>query len=197
MKYCLKKITEVKPLNLDEVENNKKKIIEHFHSSSRIKQALVGEAILKDLLEKQKIKYDISGFYKDMNGKRYLMENKIYFNISHSYEFVLVATSKHKIGVDVEKIRKVNFNTVSVFATENEKKYIFSLKTEIEKRLFQIYCLKEAYFKMKGIIPNNYKEIEFFIQKDNYVTCSDSTISAKLLNNMKDYVAVIIEKVLN
>lgn len=119
--------------------------------------------------------------------------NNIYFNISHSNEYAIVATSNNKIGIDIEKIRKVNINIINYFCTTLEKKYILNSNNHY-KSLFEIFCLKEAYFKMLGTGITNLKEIEFKII-DNLITCNHPNLNIKLDYSINGYIIAIIENI--
>lgn len=175
------------------IYQEKKYKIKKYKKKMRKIQAITGEILLKNLLKKHyKIDYKDLTFYLNKYNKPYIKNKNIYFNISHSYNYVAVAISNKEIGIDIEKIRPTNINTINYFATDNEIKYILEDKTKITRRLFTIYTLKEAYFKMKGTNLDNIKDIEFNF-KDNKIICSDSNIKIKLINNKK-YIMAIIEK---
>lgn len=175
------------------IYQEKKDKIKKYKKKMRKIQAITGEILLKNLLKKHyKIDYKDLTFYLNKYNKPYIKNKNIYFNISHSYNYVAVAISNKEIGIDIEKIRPTNINTINYFATDNEIKYILEDKTKITRRLFTIYTLKEAYFKMKGTNLDNIKDIEFNF-KDNKIICSDSNIKIKLINNKK-YIMAIIEK---
>lgn len=175
------------------IYQEKKYKIKKYKKKMRKIQAITGEILLKNLLKKHyKIDYKDLTFYLNKYNKPYIKNKNIYFNISHSYNYVAVAISNKEIGTDIEKIRPTNINTINYFATDNEIKYILEDKTKITRRLFTIYTLKEAYFKMKGTNLDNIKDIEFNF-KDNKIICSDSNIKIKLINNKK-YIMAIIEK---
>lgn len=175
------------------IYQEKKDKIKEYKKKMRKIQAITGEILLKNLLKKHyKIDYKDLTFYLNKYNKPYIKNKNIYFNISHSYNYVAVAISNKEIGIDIEKIRPTNINTINYFATDNEIKYILEDKTKITRRLFTIYTLKEAYFKMKGTNLDNIKDIEFNF-KDNKIICSDSNIKIKLINNKK-YIMAIIEK---
>ena len=119
--------------------------------------------------------------------------NNLYFNISHSHDYSVVVTSNNPIGVDIEKIRKVNLNIINYFCTNKEKKYILNSEN-IYKNLFEIYCLKEAYIKMLGTNLSNIKNIEFII-KDNTISCPQNKNINIIINyDINNYIIAIIEK---
>ena len=126
-------------------------------------------------------------------GKPYITNSDIFYNISHSFEYIVTIISDKEIGIDIEKIRKTNLNCVNQFATPQERKYITANNQNIEKKIFEIYTLKEAYFKMKGNNLNNIKNVEFNIINNN-VICSDKNVSAYFINDLKDYVIAVCEK---
>ena len=182
MKYIIKNINDYKSINLDNFKTQLK------HRDDKLRSFL-GRLSLKEL--DNNYNENIIKFNK--YGKPYFIDNHIFFNISHSYDYVISVTSNNLIGVDIEKIREVNINTINQFATKNEKKYILSSKENIYKRLFQIYTLKEAYFKMIGTNLNEILNVEFNI-RNNKIYCSDNTVKCYFINNLDDYVISYVEK---
>lgn len=173
----------------------KKEKIDKLKKTADKKRALLGEYCLIKLLKKYyNIDYKKTNFYTNEYGKPYIQDSNIFFNISHSNDYVIVAISNKEIGIDIEKIRDTNINTINQFATLKEKEYILSDSNNCFSRLFEIYTLKESYIKMKGKNMNEVKNIEFKI-KDNLTFCSDSSINTLLFKNIKKgYIISICEK---
>ena len=175
-----------------EIYDKKKKRISRY-KSIRKKQSIIGELLLKNLLKKEvNINYDNIQFITNKYGKPYIKNSNIFFNISHSNDYVISVISETEIGIDIEKIKTVPIKHINQFATENEKKYILEGDNIMEK-LWSIYTLKEAYFKMKGTNLNNILKVEFKIDNDN-VYCSDKSIIAKLINEIEGYKVAYCEK---
>ena len=145
-------------------------------------------SLLKILLKNY---YNIN--YKDIEiitnqyGKPYIKDMKIYYNISYSYDYVICIISNKEIGIDIEKIRKTNINTKKIFATKIEQNYIGNYE-----KLFKIFTLKEAYFKMLGTDLKKMKNIEFNILNKNII-CSDNNIITKQIK-FHNYIISICEK---
>lgn len=157
--------------------------------------SITGEILLDELLkEYYKINYENLIFEVNKYGKPYIKNKSIFYNISHSFEYIITAISDHEIGIDIEKIRTTSIKNINQFATDKEKEYILSSNTKIEKRLFEIYTLKEAYFKMKGSNLNHIKEVEFEIINYDNIICNDRNVSLKLIDEVKGYVVAICEK---
>ena len=173
----------------------KKEKIDKLKKTADKKRSLLGEYCLIKLLKKYyNIDYKKTNFYTNEYGKPYIQDSNIFFNISHSNDYVIVAISNKEIGIDIEKIRDTNINTINQFATLKEKEYILSDSNNCFSRLFEIYTLKESYIKMKGKNMNEVKNIEFRI-KDNLTFCSDSSINTLLFKNIKKgYIISICEK---
>lgn len=97
----------------------------------------------------------------DENGKPYCENVPLFFSIAHSGDLAVCSISEKSIGVDMEKIRPVNMQSVRRFASENEIEYIFgSTPTETDfkstdeetlERFFKVWTKKEAYGKMLGV----------------------------------------------
>ncbi len=167
----------------------KRKKIDKIRNELSRKQSIIGELLLSKL-----INYNNIDYYINENGKPYLINNKKYFNISHSNDYIVVIISDYEIGIDIEKIRNTNIKNINMFATEKEKEYILSDKKNIEYRLFQIYTLKESYFKMLGTNLNNILEVEFSINKNNIV-CSENNVVCGFINDIDGYIISYTKKI--
>ena len=200
MKYCIEKINNSSYLDEDysTIKQNKKNAIDKIKNLDDKKRAILGEQLLiKGLQKYYNINYDDVNIMLNENGKPYISNDKyhhIKFNISHSYDYSICAFSSNEIGVDIEKIRKVDIKTINQFASTNEINYILSSENQVFRRLFTIYTLKESYFKMLGDNLNNIKNIEFTINKNN-VSCSDSNTKFKIINTIDDYIISFCERI--
>ena len=200
VKYCIENINNFSYLdeNYSTIKQNKKNAIDKIKNLDDKKRAILGEQLLiKGLQKYYNIKYDDVNIRLNKNGKPYISNDKyhhIKFNISHSYDYSICAFSSNEIGVDIEKIRKVDIKTINQFATTSEINYILSSENQVFRRLFTIYTLKESYFKMLGDNLNNIKNIEFTINKNN-VSCSDSNTKFKIINTIDDYIISFCERI--
>ena len=200
MKYCIENINNSSYLDEDysTIKQNKKNAIDKIKNLDDKKRAILGEQLLiKGLQKYYNINYDDVNIRLNKNGKPYISDdnyNHIKFNISHSNDYSICAFSCNEIGVDIEKIRKVDIKTINQFATTNEINYILSSENQVFRRLFTIYTLKESYFKMLGYNLNNIKNIEFTINKNN-VSCSDSKTKFKIINTIDDYIISFCERI--
>lgn len=168
-------------------KQNKVNKIENIDSKQR---SLLGEALFIKLLKENGFSYRKIVVYRNKYGKPMIKNNLLYFNISHSFDYSICAISDAKIGIDIEKIRKVDIRVINQFASSNESKYIIERDENIYKRLFEIYTLKESYFKCYGTNLNNIKNVEFII-KNNKVVCSDSKVKLSLIYDIPGYIVSI------
>ena len=98
---------------------------------------------LKEILKEYHIDYDI--FYNEY-GKPYIKNNPIYFNISHSGDYIVIIISNRECGIDIEKIRQIRNNVVNKICLDTEKKLIVD-----DKSFTLIWTMKEAYSKYNGM----------------------------------------------
>lgn len=122
--------------------------------------------ILGEMLVKNHFGWD-SVIEYDEKGKPYLKNKEGFFSISHSKGLVLVSVSQTPVGVDLEKIRPVNFRIIKKVCNDKEKEYILNGKDENEKklRLLEIWTFKEAYFKYLGTGITNFLSVDYFDDK--------------------------------
>ncbi len=120
------------------------------------KQSIVS-SILKN-------KYVPSQIYYNEYGKP--LNDDLFFNVSHSNEYVVMAISKkYSVGIDIEHIKKdVSDDLINYVCCEEE---VEAIKTSERNKLFYVlWTRKEAILKCKGIgIVHNLKDL----LKDNEI----------------------------
>ena len=123
-------------------------------------------------------------------GKPYAEGLPVHFSVSHSGDYAVCAVSENEIGIDIEKIRKINPNLSTRFASENETEYISSH----ENGLFEIWTLKEAYFKCIGTgLGPDIKSVSFSIQPSGII-CSESGFECSFAEIGQEYICSVCEK---
>lgn len=198
MEYKIKNINEYSKNDINNFYNRlyskkRNKVNKYKRQKNKI-SSIIGDMILSEILITYSLSYDNLDFAINENGKPYIKNENYYFSISHSFDYIITTVSKKNIGIDIEKIRETQINTINYFATESEKKYILSSNTNIEERIFKIYTLKEAYFKMKGANLNEIFSVEFKIENDN-VYCSDDNVRVGFINDIKGYIISYCEEI--
>lgn len=134
-----------------------------------IKETIVGEIVAKKSIAKflninfYDIEFDIG-----INGKPYVNNLNIYFNISHSNGLVVCAVDHNPIGIDIEKIKPINLSIMNYFFKKNEKNYVLNGPTldftknneyNVFCRFFEIWTAKEACLKFSGLRISDFKNI--------------------------------------
>ena len=197
MKYIIKNINDYSDKEINNFYNNiyieKKKRINNFKNELKVKQSIIGELLLRDLLDKYyNIDYNELEFEFNKNNKPFIVNKNIFYNISHSSNYVIAVVSDKEIGIDIEKIRETNIKSINYFASSKEKEYILLEHNNLFKRLFEIYTLKEAYVKMIGKSILDIKNVEFTIS-NNHIYRSD--INVRCYSFIYDnYVISVCEK---
>ena len=129
----------------------------------------------------------IGEFYLDNNSKP--NSDKMFFNISHSKGCVaLVSNEKYPIGIDIEKIRKVDEALIKYISSKEELKYIID-----EESFFKVWTNKEAILKANGSgIRSNMKDIVSlpFDSKKEY---KNKTYLTKTIRYLDYVISVAVE----
>lgn len=121
-------------------------------TSEKVKyQKEQGERLLKYVLEKVAGR-KLFTVVKNEYGKPYLEgEEALYFNISHSGSYLVLALSDQEVGIDIEKPRKGRLKVADRFFHPEEIRHMKSLgETEAEDLFFFFWTVKEAYLKYTG-----------------------------------------------
>ena len=132
---------------------DKKEKISRFRFEEDRKRSILGDMLAREMIAK---KCEVSP-----DSKPYVENLGIHFNISHSGDYVICAVSESEIGIDIEKIKEVKDGLTEYICTEEEKNYIASCKDKEKKqrRFFEIWTAKEAYFKFLGTGLGDLKSI--------------------------------------
>ena len=115
-------------------------------------------------------------------GKPFLKDNKLFFNISHDNNLMVIAISDKNIGIDIEYLTYNRFVLKKCFNEKEQHKV--NNKVNKEKEFTKIWVMKEAYVKMKGTgIITDLKDIDTtkiknidIIDNEEYIIaiCKDS-----------------------
>ncbi len=159
---------EIKSLLCASLPDDTVKKAARFKFSAGAQRQIVGELMVRAVLgEKFGLQNSQIIFEFSNNGKPKLKENEnIHFNISHSGNWVVCAFSNLQVGVDVEKIRKVNFEIARRFFSDEEVFRLFSLPENLQTEyFFDLWTLKESYLKAVG--TGLTKPLKSFTVKEN------------------------------
>ena len=133
-----------------------------FYNEKREKEYLVSRLLLKEIAPKTKITYNKYGAPGLEKGK--------HISISHSKNLVAIIFSKHKVGLDIEKISEKPLRLASKFISEDEHQNL------TEEKATLIWCVKEAIFKwdQKGNVDfkKDIKIKEFEIMEKGDISCT-------------------------
>lgn len=175
----------------DEARPEKQKEILQIKIDSKRKTKIAADRLCKTAVsEFCNISPDKIIIKKNEFGKPFADRLPVHFNISHSGDFVVCAVSEKEIGIDIEKIRPIRPDVAKKFATEEELGYI---GTNLE-RFFDIWTLKEAYFKCIGTgLGTDIKKISFR-QKNGLYFCSDNCVTLTRLDAPNGYIGFVCEK---
>ena len=150
--------TEVYLLDISAYEDNLvkeeyDKISSHFISTdaeklSMRKESLLGKILLCRTLEKCGVK-EFQVHYKDGEKPQLLGGDNLFFNISHSGIFVMVALSDSDVGCDIQEIRPYNPKV----AKRNycpEERLLIEDSEDKDDVFIKLWALKESVLKQTG-----------------------------------------------
>lgn len=91
-------------------------------------------------------------FGRTRQGKPYIENESVCFNLSHSGNVVAAAFSECEIGVDIEAVHPANLRIAERYFAENDRRYLALAVSEQDRlnRFFALWTAKEAYLKRHG-----------------------------------------------
>ncbi|WP_177223744.1 4'-phosphopantetheinyl transferase family protein [Butyrivibrio sp. INlla21] len=93
-------------------------------------------------------------FDKNKYGKPFVKDrDDIFYNISHSGNYVVCAIGSSPVGIDVQEHKSADLNIADRFFSKEEKEALALETSEDAKRklFYDLWSLKEAYIKCIGI----------------------------------------------
>ena len=100
-------------------------------------------------------------FIRTEKGKPICNKEGVFFNVSHCDGTVVCAVDIQNVGIDLERIRKIEARVTDIACTNADKQFIFGesdygiddiiTDKDILNRFFTVWTAKEAYFKFIGI----------------------------------------------
>lgn len=160
-------MTEIFGLRLsdtDTFEKHKETFLELLPSQTRqnilrykkpydLQRSLLGEIMARKVIANQiNAPIDSIEITKSEKGKPFIITRKdAHFNISHSGNWVVMVFSNHEVGVDIEKLKPVDFRVARRFFSPMEIADLEKLKGELKRDyFFTLWTLKESYLKLLG-----------------------------------------------
>lgn len=112
-----------------------------YYSFSKTSKELLEIALKEEGITSYKI-------LKSKNGKPYLENSNIFYNISHKNKMVGLIISDSEVGLDIEYVDTENIkrkSTLKYFFTEKERESITN-----NEELLTLWTKKESYIKLNG-----------------------------------------------
>ncbi len=151
------------------MDDTRKSAILRLRFDGDKKRSILGEALVRKAISKKcnMAERDIL-FRREDYGKPFCLNADIHFSVSHSKEMVACAISQNRIGIDIEKMRKLETRIARISCTEKDLEYVFGfngIPKEFDKdsllRFFRLWTAKEAYFKFQGTGIVKLKDISY------------------------------------
>lgn len=139
-----------------------------YYSFSKTSKELLEIALKEEKITSYKISESI-------NGKPYIDNSNIFYNISHKNKMVGLIISNSEVGLDIEYIDTESIkrkSTLKYFFTEKERESITN-----NEELLTLWTKKESYIKLNGgmlrdaigLDINNTNVIYDTFKLDNYI----------------------------
>ncbi|MBQ8489790.1 MAG: 4'-phosphopantetheinyl transferase superfamily protein [Pseudobutyrivibrio sp.] len=112
---------------------------------------LAGLLVRKVVNETTGVGVEEQCYLKSENGKPWISNSNIKFNLSHSDRKIITGVCDEELGVDVEKIQEAPFQIMKMVFHNNEIEYVNnSQDSDRSRRFYKIWTRKEAYCKCSG-----------------------------------------------
>lgn len=147
------KYQESVPALLPLLTNSERQRAHRYHFTKDKNRFIICRALLKFILaEHTGLKVDNICIEVNSNKKPYLASDpSVYFNISHSVDYAIIAIAKNPVGVDVEHINR-NFSYTDIVPTVCHQSEIKIIENSNDPPLnfYKFWTRKEALVKAIG-----------------------------------------------
>ncbi|GGG85705.1 4'-phosphopantetheinyl transferase family protein [Paenibacillus radicis (ex Gao et al. 2016)] len=158
--YYLKMDREMASMEREEwlpyVSEERRERIARFHSAKDAQRSLFGELLARYALcentgrENSELKF-IQNQYGKPKLEREQDEREIYFNLSHSGQWVVCAVDYTPVGIDVEEIKPISLEIARRFFAKDEYEALLR-EPEISRQqyFYALWTMKESFIKADG-----------------------------------------------
>ena len=142
--YCLKIEKSISSTFGDSMSSK------YNESSARKRSAFAWTCLEKILFKHKGLVLNNDLIEYNNHGKPFIKNNPIFFNISHSSDYIVIGISDSDIGVDIERV--VSKERADHLIQRFNQEYIDAYNNTSDKQAFFTKCwiLMEAYSKMTG-----------------------------------------------
>lgn len=140
-----------------EVSKSRREKIDRFLFYPDKRMALGAEVLLYDALDRYGFDRKENGrgiqFVNGRCGKPYIRgHGNIFFNLSHSDDYVMAVVSDREVGCDIQKMGTAEPDIAERFFRETEFRHISEQPTDEKRRdlFFRYWTLKESFMKATG-----------------------------------------------
>lgn len=131
-----------------------KKHLHRYHNTTSYQLSLlVWYQLCKILQDKYNIKLNDDNLIFNSNNKPYIVNNPIYFNLSHSLHLVAIAIANKEVGIDIEQIHECK-------NIQKYKRFLNITTLNNSRELIKAWTIYEAKVKCLGISIFNKDELD-------------------------------------
>ena len=105
------------------------------------------QRILADVLKRDYKIENCPEILRDEYGKPYLQDNPLYFNVSHSGEYLAIAVSESPVGIDIQGQKLIKDGMFKKVVQLEETLLIGENR---QKDFLRLWALKESFVKAEG-----------------------------------------------
>lgn len=154
-----------------------KKYRQLFTNDLALQRSFLGQRLAEFVLQSRyKIPSEQIVIQAGSGIKPYVKDaDHVHFSISHSGDWVVIATGNAPVGIDIEKIRGGKFPVAQRFFSDDEIQFLRG-KTGKEADLwfFKLWTAKESYLKMTGTGLKRALSTFSIVEKDEQLHVQDS-----------------------
>jgi len=171
------------------ISNENRNKCKKFSFKVDVLRTLYGELIIRYILcKKLLIKNECIELRKGNNGKPYVKDFPVHFNVSHAGDYVVVAIADQEIGIDIEQMEKIDMRIAKRILSSYEYDDLVSEDTEDQlQHFYSLWTLKESYVKLLGTGLSMPLDSFGFRLKGNDISFIDHNNSVRAKPYFKQY----------
>lgn len=183
---------------LDYMPEQARSRFSRINKGADVQRSMLGEMLARYLLSgRLKRNSNKIIFTVGPNGKPAFPEEiDLHFNISHSGQWAVCALASIPVGVDVERMRRVNPGLAERFFSADEVATLRALPPEMQTAQFiQLWTLKESFLKAIGRgLTRNLNSFSIIQQGNMFEISGDDSVTdyrLKLYDLAPDYMLAV------